>query len=64
MDKNDYIINRIENIRAKNNCNWMDILRLAMKHDPKNAKKILKSIFELDKAVCAEVEKMLYGETK
>ena len=37
--KNNYlkIIDKIEKIRSKNNVNWMDILRLAFKLDPKNA---------------------------
>lgn len=59
MKQEDYIINRIENIRTKNNGNWMDLLRLAMKYDPKETKKILKGIFELDKAISTEVEKLL-----
>ena len=29
------IINQIENIRKKNNKNWMDVLRIAFKHSPK-----------------------------
>ena len=33
------LINKIQNIRKKNNVNWMDVLRLAFKHDPKNAAK-------------------------
>ena len=28
------IIDEVENIRTKNNVNWMDILRLAFKHHP------------------------------
>ena len=33
----------------------MDILRLAMKHDPKEAKKILKNINNYDKKISSEV---------
>ena len=33
-------INKIENTRKKNNKNWMDLLRLSFKHNPKDAKKI------------------------
>ena len=29
------IISQIENIRKKNNINWMDILRIAFKYNPK-----------------------------
>ena len=28
------LIYKIQNIRKKNNVNWMDVLRLAFKHDP------------------------------
>ena len=38
------LINQIQKIRKKNNVNWMDMLRLAFKHDPKNASKIIKLI--------------------
>ena len=49
--KNNYlkIIDKIEKIRSKNNVNWMDILRLAFKLDPKNASKIMKKINYDDK---------------
>ena len=33
------IINKIQLLRKKNNINWMDILRLAMKHAPDETKK-------------------------
>jgi hypothetical protein len=44
MKKENYskIIDQIEKIRSKNNVNWMDILRLVFKLDPKNASKIMK----------------------
>ena len=32
------IIDEIEKVRTKNNVNWMDILRLAFKHSPEEAK--------------------------
>ena len=34
-------INQIQKIDLKNNSNWMDILRLSFKHDPKKASKIM-----------------------
>lgn len=42
------IINEIEKIRSKNNINWMNILRLAFKHSPKEARKIISKINEDD----------------
>ena len=44
MKKNyNKIINQIEKIRSKNNINWMNLLRLAFKIDPKSASKIMKN---------------------
>ena len=53
MQNNKYlkIINKIEKIRSKNNKNWMNLLRLAFKLDPKNASKIMKEINYNDKEI-------------
>ena len=45
------IINNIQKIRSKNNVNWMNLLRLAFKLDPKNAAKIMKKINYDDKRI-------------
>lgn len=45
------IINQIQKIRSKNNVNWMNILKLAFKKDPKNASKIMKKINYDDKKI-------------
>ena len=42
------IIDAIEAVRTKNNVNWMDILRLAMTHAPKDAKALVKKINKAD----------------
>ena len=52
------IIDQIQNVRKKNNQNWMDILRLAYKTDPKQASKILSSIFKEDKKISSLVKKL------
>ncbi len=51
--KKDYskIIDKIEKIRSKNNINWMNILRLAFKLDPKSASKIMAKINFDDKKI-------------
>jgi|TARA_B110000483_G_C18072234_1_gene494531 hypothetical protein len=49
------IINKIQLLRKKNNINWMDILRLAMKYAPNETKKILKNINNYDKKISNEV---------
>ena len=38
------LIDKIEKTRTKNNINWMDILRLAIKKSPKETVKLLKKI--------------------
>ena len=61
MQKNDRylkIISKIEKIRSKNNVNWMDILRLAFKLDPKEASKIMKKINHDDKQIATLLSKL------
>ena len=38
------IIDEIEEVRTRNNVNWMDILRLAFIHAPEESKKLMKKI--------------------
>ena len=45
------IIDEIQSIRSKNNINWMNILRLAFKLDPKSASKIMAKINFDDKKI-------------
>ncbi|MFL2597114.1 MAG: hypothetical protein ACJ0PR_00685 [Flavobacteriaceae bacterium] len=42
------IIDIIEKVRSKNNINWMNILRLAFKHSPSEAREIIAKINEDD----------------
>ncbi len=59
MKKNyNKIINQIQKIRSKNNVNWMDILRLAFKLDPKKASKIMKKINYDDKKISNLLSKL------
>lgn len=53
MKNNDFnkIITKIEKIRSKNNVNWMNILRLAFKLDPKNTLKLMTKINYDDKRI-------------
>ena len=52
------IINKIENIRKKNNVNWMNILRLAFKKSPKEAAKIMSLIYRDDASITKLVKKL------
>jgi|TARA_B110000240_G_C13367651_1_gene396805 hypothetical protein len=42
------IIDQIEKTRSKNNVNWMNMLRLAFKYDPKAAAHIMSKIYSDD----------------
>ena len=53
------LINKIQKIRSKNNINWMDMLRLAFKYDPKNSSKIMSKIY-LDDQKISKLVKELY----
>tara|TARA_B100000963_G_C22338064_1_gene541657 strand:- start:415 stop:615 length:201 start_codon:yes stop_codon:yes gene_type:complete len=65
MDKNYFmskkylnIVKKIELARSKNNKNWMDLLRLAIKKAPKQAKIILKRINNQDKNISKLLSKI------
>ncbi|MBA1339695.1 MAG: hypothetical protein FD544_000236 [Pelagibacterales bacterium] len=54
MKKNnnyEHIIKRIENIRKKNNVNWMDILRISMKYSPRETMNVMKKIHHTDNKI-------------
>ena len=57
--KNITLINRIQKIRSKNNVNWMNLLKLSFKHDPKNAAKIMSNVLNDDKKISSLVNKLL-----
>ena len=52
------IINQIQNIRSKNNVNWMSLLKLAYKLDPKRTSKIMKIINKDDNKVSKLLSKL------
>ena len=59
MKKNyNKIINQIEKIRSKNNINWMNLLILSFKIDPKSASKLMKKINYDDKKISNLLKKL------
>jgi hypothetical protein len=52
------IISKIENIRKKNNVNWMDILRIAFDNNPKATAKVMSKIYSDDQKIGALVKKL------
>lgn len=60
MTKRNYnqVINKVQKIRAKNNKNWMDLLKLAFKFAPKEASNIMKRINVADNQISSEIKKL------
>ena len=52
------IIKNIENIRKRNNTNWMDLLRLSFKYSPKQTAKIMSKIYIDDNKISKLVKKL------
>ena len=45
------IIDKIQEIREKNNKNWMDVLKIAFRYSPEEASKIMSSIYSSDRRI-------------
>ena len=52
------LVNQIQKIRAKNNKNWMDLLRLSLKLDFNTTSKIIKEICKDDKRISNLAQKI------
>ena len=61
MKKKNYlqIISKIEKIKKNNNVNWMNILRIAFKSNPKQAAQIMSKIYSDDKKISDLVKKLI-----
>jgi hypothetical protein len=53
------IINQIKKVRSQNNVNWMDLLKLSFKLDPKRASQIMKKINYDDKKISSLLKKLI-----
>ena len=51
-------INEIQNIRSKNNKNWMDLLKLSLRLDFDKTSKIIKEICKDDKRISNIAQKI------
>ena len=58
MKKKISLVDQIEEIRRKNNKNWMDLLRLSFKLDYNNTSKILSEIYLDDQKISKLVKKL------
>ena len=52
------MINQIQNIRTKNDKNWMDLLRLSLELDFNSTSKILREICKDDKRISNLAQKI------
>ncbi len=52
------IINKIEKVRKKNNSNWMNILKIAFRHDPISTGKEMAKIYGEDKKISSLSKKL------
>ncbi len=51
MKTDEQLINEIQKIRTKNNTHWMDVVRLAFRLAPEEAREIFKNIKECDQKI-------------
>ena len=58
IKQNLKIISQIEKSRSKNNINWMNILRIALKNSPKDTIEILKKINQQDNKISNFLKKL------
>lgn len=56
------IIDDIQNIRSKNNINWMNILKIAFRHAPKETRKVFKEIVYSDNKISKLSEELANNE--
>ena len=59
MNGTEEILNKIQEVRAVNNKNWMAILKLAFKYAPKESKSIMKNISDCDKEINKLTEELV-----
>ena len=52
------LIKKIENIRKKNNSNWMDILKIAFKYAPEETAKTMAQIYKEDSNISKLTKKL------
>ena len=53
------LINKIQKIRSKNNVNWMNMLKLGYRYNPKEASKIMAKIYIDDQKISRLVKSLV-----
>jgi hypothetical protein len=57
-NKSVKIVDKIQAIRSKNNVNWMNLLKLALRLNPKKTSEILSKIYADDQKISKLVSKL------
>jgi len=57
-------IKNIEQVRARNNINWMEILRIALEHAPEKTKRVLIDILDADIEISDELQLLIHENSK
>ena len=57
-NKSVKVVDKIQEIRSKNNVNWMNLLKLALRLDPKKTSEILSKIYADDQKISKLVSKL------
>ncbi len=52
------IIDEIEKVRSRNNVNWMDVLRLAFRNAPDEARELMKKVNAEDATIASLLKKL------
>lgn len=58
LNNHNHWINKVQKIRARNNVNWINILRLAFKYAPNEAGKLMEKINSDDKKISKLLNKL------
>lgn len=56
--QNDDYLRQLEDIRARNNALWLELLRIAIEEAPVRTKKVIQVINDNDRAISALLEKL------
>lgn len=64
MTKEEDAIYLIEGIRANNNINWMNVLRIALKYAPAETRAVLKSIREHDQEISRLTDEIINADSQ
>ena len=57
-------IRNIQEVRSRNNINWMEILKIALEHAPERTKKVLIDILDADIEISDELQLLIHENSK